>query len=466
MRRIISLLAVPLVIVGLVWLAAVIYLQQSNLEVTGSTLLYGFVIAPLVLVLCWFGGKAIMGILSRKPEAPQVKAVPVQVAQSPAAPASRTLAILSTEVHTSAGDGLDSILAELREGKIRPSLSERFNNQDGLPVMTSLSESLDIESTTTFLDPWLAAAPAEHPGRSDPHKAQRLLALLEVPLLHTLELLQSIPPLAVLSPGAEPPRRPLLVKLFTPAGWEDMLEAWLRQQLVQLDGFNTGFVRADTQRPELQYDALRVTSAFSTDLARMPANSLLLLVSTDSCGTEHCIEELEQAGRLFDGSRQNGRIPGEAAALILSCPADQIPSGFDPIAKLHPAAWGVRQKAVDAGGRTDVELLSTLLSGLLEKHPTNVDDIATVVSDCDQRIHWNAEATALISANLPALDPIMDHLALGRAFGNTGAASSTLALACAAACVRESAKAGFIASVADTSQRSLALLCPWPEATT
>lgn len=466
MRRFISFLAVPFLIVGLVWLAAVVHLQQARIEVTGSTLLYAFVIAPTVLLLCWFGGRALFTARSKKAEASQESSSPGQTVQSSAPARSPVLAILSAEVSSVAGNDLDGLLAGLQQGEIRPALSKHLNTQDGLPVMAALSDALDTESAADFLESWLASAPMEHPARLDPEKARRLLALLEIPWFQTLGLLQNLPPLAATPPSAEPRKRPLFIKLFAAQGWEVMLEAWLHQQLSPLDAFTPGFMRNDAEHPELQHDALRVAGAFNSESGKMPAGSLLILVSCDSHGTEACIAALENDGLLFDGKHQNGSIPGEAAAVVLACPADEMPEGFEALAGLHAAAWGTRQKAVDATGRTDIELLGTLLGGLLDVHAVSADAVAALVSDCDQRSHWTAEAASLISAHLPALDPVADHLALGRALGNTGIASSTLALALAVANVRERKQPGFVASLAHTSHRSLALLRPWPEATT
>lgn len=466
MRKLLGFLLIPALILGLSWFAAVIYLQQSGTEVTGQTLLIGFVALPAVLLACWFGIKALFSALANRSATTQSAAdttndSPASAAASPEVQLP-SLAILSADIHTAGASDPDALLAGLQEGELRPAMSERFVNQDGLPVMASLDDDLDTELAAEFVSQWLSAASDAHPAASDPDRAARMLALLETPVARNLDLLSSIPP-EVQTPhngAAQTAKRPLLIKIFAERGWEDMVEAWLRKQLASLEGFTPGFVRADPERPELQLDALRVSGAFSSELARIPAGSLMMLLACDSRGSETWIERADYDGTLFDARRQHGSIPGEAASVVLIGHAERIPAEIEALAELKPAAWGTRQKAVDAAGRTDVTLLGTLTTQLLDKHQLSADEIGSFVSDCDQRSPWVAEAASLISSTLPALDPVADHLSLGRALGDTGAASSVLALACAAACVREKNMPGLVASVADKTQRSLALLRP------
>lgn len=465
MRRLLGFLAVPVLLLGLTWLVAVIYLQQTGGEVTGQTLLNGFVIAPAVLIACWFGLKGLFSLLSHKPAATASAEPPAQpeAAPGPAAePVQPALAILSAEISTAQSYHIDDLLAGLNDNAIRPALSDRFVDENGLPVMVALREDLDTESVSEFVSQWLLAAADTHPAKEDPDRAHRMLALLDAPVAASLDLLASLPAQTAQSStaGAQAGKRPLLIKIFAERGWEDLVEAWLRKQFAALDGINPGFVRGDPERPELQHDALRVSGAFSSELARIPAASMMMLVACDSHGTDAVIERAGYDGKLFSAGNQNGMIPGEAAAAIVIAPADRVPEGLDVIAELQPAAWGRRQKAVDAGGRTDVELMTRLTASLLEKSSLTADAIGAFVSDCDQRSAWNAEAASLISSMLPGLDPVADHLSLGRALGHTGAAASTLALACAAACVRETNQPGLVASLTDPLQRSLALLRP------
>jgi hypothetical protein len=102
-----------------------------------------------------------------------------------------------------------------------------------------------------------------------------------------------------------------------------------------------------------------------------------------------------------------------------------------------------------------------MLPELLALCEHETKDICILISDCDQRTAWNTESAILMSSSLNELDPFTDHLALGRAFGRTGHASSVLTLAIASAHANAENKPALASSVADPIMRSLAVLQPW-----
>ena len=67
----------------------------------------------------------------------------------------------------------------------------------------------------------------------------------------------------------------------------------------------------------------------------------------------------------------------------------------------------------------------------------------------------------MVSTTFDELDPVADHLAIGLALGDTGYASSTLALALATHAAVMDAKPVVLASVTDSRARSVAILTPW-----
>lgn len=466
MRKYLRLFAVPVLLVALVWILAIIWFQQFPADTSNQALLAGFVLAPLGALVLWFGGKALIGAMTHKAPADPAQTAAAASPETPDVPTRHSLlAILAAEVRTTAGDDPAQLTAALQAGDLQPGLSTRHVNAEGLPVFAGLDDSLDTDSGSAFIEHWMQNAPADHPVHQDPEQAARVLALLAPPLQNALAALGSIPQAATTA-GTEAPQRPVLVKMFVPAVCEDLVEAWLRVQLAELPQFRFGFIRKDPQHPELHHDALRVADAFRKDVANMPAGSLLLLVASDSLGSATHIDQLDASGQLFGSANQQGLIPGEAATAVLACAAEQVPEGLMPLALQQPAAWNTRASALPHGGRADSSTLEALLAVLLEQSGTPGDSIQALVSDCDQRAAWVAESAALISASLPGLDPVADHLPIGRALGCTGSAGSALALACAAGAASASGAPHIAASLADPAQRSLALILPWPETRT
>ncbi|WP_158239205.1 hypothetical protein [Uliginosibacterium sp. TH139] len=468
MQRILGLLLVPFLLVGLIWLATVIYLQQSAAQVDGNALLLHFVYIPLAAVALWFAGKAAFTWLTREPatSASPATAPAAPLAQPAATPIPLPLAILAAEFSTPGGDWAEQVLPELREGKLRPELADDMLNAEGLPVSCARHADLDTEAHQEWLEKWLHSASPEHPSQLEAvADGARLLALLDGPLTRSLDTLAALPPLPLpehTPAGTPPAQRPLLIKLFAPAPWQDMLTAHLRERLTELSGFAIGFIKHDAQRPELHHDPIRVADAFALDLRKNPGSqATLMLVACDSLSNQARIDQLEAEGRLFSASTPDGLVPGESAAILLAAAPSQIPAESEALARLERSAWGARQKPVDARGRTDAELLGRLLPELLEHAGLAASEVCGLSSDCDQRAAWFTEAATLMSTHLPELDPVSDHLSLGRSFGHTGHAGPLLALVMAAHTAQAESRAVLAAALFDPVQRSLAVLRPW-----
>lgn len=472
-RRLLSVLVLPLLIVALVWLAAVIYFQQSGHEIDADGIVLWFVLLPLAavslfLVASW-GWKRL-----RRPPA-VAAAAPAASAAAPVAaedPALRwQLAILAAELHTPAGDSADALLPDLLAGKLQPALSETLLDQDGLPVRASCCADLDTSEARAWVDRYIAAHPDPDHG-ADPDEAARLLTLLGGPLSRTLATLADLPPLPATDPSPAssarnepPPRRPLVTKIFAPAPWLELITSWAREQTANLPGFAFGVVRADAERPELQRDALRVADAFCAGSKGAHAQAVLLLLACDSQISEANISAIEARDMLFAAHNPGGLMPGESAAVVAAMPVGVDHSAPAPLARLHRTASGARQKPVNASGRIEAETLSALTALCLQHTAMPASDIGALVSDCDHRSPWVTESAMLIGNALPELDPVEHHLATGKALGYLGQAQSTMALALAASQVQAETRPVLLACLADAQARSVAALSPWQAAT-
>ncbi len=466
MKRILGLLLVPFLLVGLIWLAAVIYLQQDSAQVDGDVLLLHFVYLPLAAVAVWFTGKMAIAKLKRVPTCSVEQAAPPAAPSCPQqSPPRLPRAILAAELSTPSGDSAELLLPELREGMLRPELSGEIVSAEGLPVCCSRHGTLDTDQHLDWLNNWLLQAAPDHPALSEAQEdGSRLLALLNSPLERCLEVLAALPPLGSVETtpaGTTPPHRTIQIKLFAPPAWQDMLATHIRERLNELSGFAIGFIRHDAQRPELHHDPIRVADAFALDMRNRSGHAFLMLVACDSLSNQARVDQLEAEGQLFSTNTPNGLIPGESAAIVLAAPPAQLTPENVPLASIARSAWGERQSPLTPRGRSDAELLCRILPDLLQQAGTQAGEIDCLSSDCDQRSALFTEAALLMNSLLQALDPVSDHLALGRSFGHTGHAGPLLALVTAAHAAHERGRAVLAASMVDPVQRSLAVLLPW-----
>ncbi|MEC5387275.1 hypothetical protein VVD49_16215 [Uliginosibacterium sp. H3] len=461
--RILGVLGVPVLVVGLLWLGAVIYFQQAETDVSSVDIVIWFALVPLAAVVAWFIGKALHT---------RSKTPPAETAAAPDSPASPEkddrlslqLAILSAEVNTAAGESAADLLGAMRKGDIRPGFNERLFDADGMPVKTSSHDALATDEYLPWVEKWLRSA--DNASDLNPEDGARLLALLDPPLNRTLEVLASLPALTEAGtgthkPSQEPQLRPLATKIFTAPVWQEMISTYVRTQVAQAGGLAFGIVRADADRPELQADAMRVADAFCKASTEAYSSCILMIVACDSLTAQAQVDVLEANGLLFTSANQAGFIPGEGAAVILAAPPALVGADTPPLASLHRAAFGAREKPVDAQGRIDAAHLQELGNATLTNAELQTSSVAGLISDCDHRSPWLTEAAMLINASLSELDPVADHLALGNALGSTGHASSTLALAFAAHAIAIDEKPLLVASLTDKRARSIVALSPW-----
>lgn len=480
--------AFPGLIVGALWLGAIIYFQQTGVEPTSAGLLLWFVFVPLAAVGVWVVGKALVRRLSAAPVA-ATAAPENQVAAQSAARDERLslrLSILAAEVNTPAGESAEDLFGLIHSGGVRPEICADITDAEGMPVKLARCPNLSEQEYLPWVEQWQRTA-----GNGESQAAiqgARLLALLHEPLTRTMDLLASIPPLTKVGasqPGHAAPEtvpRQLVTKVFAPAPWDEMLSAYIRGQVGSVGKFAFGVVRGDPQRPEQQSDVIRVADAFCKSSQDHYAESILMIVACDSLVSPAQIEELEVRSQLFSSRNLSGRVPAEAAAVLVAVPSALATPEITPLASLHRAAYGERAKPVDAAGRPDASLLKQLASAVLlhaddkshadsnaasgSGNDSTTDSapaatVCAIVSDCDHRSDWTTESAMLISDCFEMLDPVADHVAVCSALGNSGHAASALSMAIAAHAAAIEEKNLLLASVADESARSVAMLSPW-----
>jgi hypothetical protein len=463
--RILGVLGVPVLIVGLIWLGAVIYFQQVGGDITNAGIVTWFALAPLATVVVWFVGKALYARSQRPAENaadPAAQGTPPPVEKDNKL--ALRLTVLSAEINTAAGESAPDLMQAMRKGNIQPGFAEHLVDADGMPVKAARHDQLDSEEHLPWVEKWLSST--DNANDLSTEEGARLLALLQAPLARTLDVLSTLPPLPEDSAASrkgnhEKPLRPLVTKIFAPPAWQEMLTAYVRTQVMQAGGFAFGVVRVDAERPELQADAVRIADAFCKASTDIHSNSILMIVACDSLTSQTQVDALEANGLLFTSANQAGLIPGEAAAIFLAAPSALSTGETPPLASLHRAAFGARQKPVDASGRSDATHLQELSRATLSNATLEAVSVAGLISDCDHRSPWLTEAAMLLNASFTELDPVADHLALGNALGSTGHASNTLALTFAAHAIAMDERPVLAASLADRRSRSVVVFSPW-----
>lgn len=458
-------LFMPALIVGVAWFAAVIYFQQAQREIAEGDILLWFGVVPFVAAVAWVLGRTLL----KRINAPLDTAKPGAGDDGPdAVPQSLTLAVLAAEFFTAGGEDLRTLMTGLADNKLHPELDEVLTDGDGHPLRTLKCANLDLDAPRAWVDNWCSTRPeTELTALMDRERAARLIALLTGPVERGVAVLATLSE-ARSAAGLSDARQvcPVVTKVFAPVPWREMLSAYVRERAARMPGLMLGMVRAPDERPseqpDPQHDALRVADAFCAASGSQYAQSALLIIGCDSLVTEQAVSELDRKRILFSAERRPlGRMPGEAAAVLVAIPAAWVVAEVEPIARLHRAGFALRQKPADARGKVDSSTLESVAARAIEVAGLGSDQVACVVSDCDHRGPWLAEVGQLVSQHLPRLDLMTDHWGLSAALGDLGHASAALSLGVAAALVAEREGPVLALSVDDAHERSCLVLDPW-----
>ncbi|GAB4062499.1 hypothetical protein [Uliginosibacterium sediminicola] len=464
--QLLSALWLPTLLTLLAWLGGVIYFQQADVEPTPAELLGGFVLLPLALLL----GYGLLRWSWRHMQARKQAAASADgSAATPAAAASTEdesrflkLQLLLAELHTPAGDDAATLISAMQESSLRPALNLEQLDSEGLPLRMSMDAQLD----TAAAQAWLDRHHTHTPHTLEPARLLRLLAMLDAPLEAAAEVLAQLPVPQVgeprLSGDAQPqPVLPVHARLCVPEAARPIVAAYVRDKFAALPQAAVGLVQDLPAASGHTPDLLQVVDAFCQGSTREYADAVLLIVASDSLVDESSLAALEASNTLYTARTPLGKVPGEAAAVILAvAPALAARSPCDVLAQVHRVAAGVRQKPLSASGRVEASTLESLSALALQAARVEAAQIAALFSDCDHRANWQLEAASLISSSLPELDPVEQHLATGSALGNLGEAHAAVAMALAARHVAEHSNPVLLACMHDVQWRSLTTLSP------
>ncbi len=454
MSRILKTGLLLALVFGVVWLAVIIWWQESRTLPTGVDIgLYLFAL-PLALIAAVWGGARI--VRARR----EARAAPAQPAQDAAAqtaepaPEAASLRLLASAASAAMGSEPAAIHAALAAQQ-RPDLDPSFKNVQGFPVFSARAPQLDTDALRT------AAREAGAPAAALDEERLRAAALLA----EVVEALSREARGIVLSQG-EPQRDDawpqLQLELLLPADWPEAVRdhaanqalaaaAWPASRTIQRLHAAQGALACDGLLRQLAQEPLTARSA-----------TLRLVAVADSYIDAARVQEWDAAGKLMSNTNPQGQVPGEAAAgllLDLAPPAPgATPAPAESALSLTLSAQAPRAVGADSRGARHEPRLTELATQFLEQHGQPADAIAALVSDADHRGSRPLETAGLASELFPALDPNQDCLAVGSGCGHTGAAAHLLTVAVAGAACAQAGAPVLALMTQDPALRTLVLV--------
>ncbi|ALM84297.1 hypothetical protein ASB57_16145 [Bordetella sp. N] len=490
---------------GVVWLAVIIWWQETHALPSAVDIAMFLVVLPLVLLsLGWLGLRAARAARAPKPQADATQ-IPAQTATAARTVTAR-LALLGVAVRTAAGASAASTRAALAE-QGRPELDPQLKDARGFPVFGARVATLDTNELRLRAQATDAPLDAQD---DEPLRATALLrAVLEEarnqavdhavfkhmpggpseqdtdwPMLHVDLML----------PGAwEAPARDHAAKAaaealrgMTSAGvpWPASRIAVITHEVTDDSTVPAHLYTVATRTAEAQAEAERIRAeaerAQAAANAAQPATQapaaqpsffngngrrqavpaaqpdpLRIVAAADSYISQSRASAWQRQRRLMTSEQPQGLVPGEAAAALLL--ATTPAAGQEQyVAMLAPYAR--RAVSADARGAAADPAVPGLAQTLLQEQGLAADSLAALVSDGDHRGSRPIETLQLAAAVSPHLDPNQDCLATGNLCGHVGAVAPLLALALAVDASQEHNAPVLTALTQDSMLRGIAVV--------
>lgn len=354
--------------------------------------------------------------------APQETATPGLPASAASSPTRRPdTFLIAFALQCAHGTDPAQVLDASREG-CTPPLDDHLRDTHGFPVFAARVADLSPEELDEALNDHSADM-----RRTDREEDGRALAMLHTTLPRALdEIAESI----ALDPAAIRD-----VFWLSDRDWPDEhqagLVAWLRREHLA----PRGIAPAEVRLRHLQDDAhaFEIIDELIANLNRQESPAIVLVMGAASHVGEGTIATWEAGSQLFTANTQDGRIPGEAAAvLLLANPAGAAFVGRLPSPRLSHAASARSAPPGAAGAKTDGSLLGSLIDAILADTRLDAAHIANVLADADHRAPVAKELLRTLSERFPALEPLSDTLSLGTATGFASPIGGLVTLLCAA----------------------------------
>lgn len=433
-----------LVLFAVVWLAVIIWWQESRTLPTGVDIgLYLFALPLALLGAFWAGARIVRA--ARSPKAAPAQARTEAPAEAPASPAE--LRLIAVAARAAAGADVAAISEALAEQK-RPELDAELKTPQGFPIFAARVPDMD--------DMALYAVAREQGAPPDALAAAtlRVTALLaDIARALTHDAHSRVTELDVPAREEDWPR--LRFDVLMPADWSEAA----RQRALAAVRAAAG-VWPDARIDAAEHPArdamaadllLRQLAAGPRDAKAEPQWRIVL--AGDGYIDAEQVAHWSSASTLLTHANPQGRVPGEAAAGLLLAPPD---AEADLRVTLSPVLQ--RQKSADARGAQAEAPLVDLARDLLETAKVAPDSVAHIISDADHRGSRPLEPLTVASQLFTHLDAAKDCQSVGLACGHTGAAASLLALAVAGETCMQFDQPVLTLTLQDPALRSAALV--------
>jgi hypothetical protein len=472
--------ALLLAVACLVWVGVLWRWQAARHRMdAGDIVLYLAVLPVVVFALVLAARWAVVGALARQDArtagaAPEAAGDALVAGPDAAAPAAAGLAeadwhLLGAWTHTAAGTDPDGLMAAAASGWPRPVPDGQLRDDEGLPVMTARAANLTAQALEAELrgdrDP-----SAADPFEPLPERAIRALSSLAIPLE---ELVSALTDRAARWHGgadAEGGHPAPAVRMLAawPTDWSDAAcaaaQAWLERRMCGPLAEWLPPARWSIEGRRMSGGELLAAAGRMLETLRLQArDDPVVLVACHSDLDEAALRTLADRGALFHAERRP-KLPmaGEGAA-VLALAARAWPSSVDDGAlavRLSPPVLLRRATSIDAPGRTATAETVRLVERCLAAAGVQGAVIAALASDADRHTARATELFAVTLALLPGLDALEDVRLAGAVTGRLEAAAPLIALALAAAQVRETGRPAVALSLADPHGRMAAVLRP------
>lgn len=376
-------------------------------------------------------------------------------------------------LHTSAAPDAAGTAAALAGGKHRPQLDASLLDPDGLPVLSGRAEGVD-EAVGAVRAAWTPLALPENLTAAQAARKQVESLDAQAPWLRAsaLLLLQWHAALDQLDQTLPPPRSDapvprniprLAVRCGVPAQWpqgqRSLVEQWLLQSLKQRRAELAGVAAVTVQPLESGEDLLSAGEQQLVLWRREQIDGLLLLLSADSTIDELQLQHWSAAQQLLSGTRNEGRVPGEAAAGVMLATGAWA-GATDDKPRVQRLALMRRDKSADAAGRISSDIAERALADCLKAAQLPNDKLAAVASDADLRPRTVRELHGALRPVAEHLQADEDVLNIGTACGDLGIARPLCLLSLAAAHAAQLKQPVAALSVASAHERLALLVLP------
>ncbi len=427
MGRLLKKSLLVLALFAVVWLAVIIWWQESRTLPTGVDIgLYLFALPLAVLGALWLGARAVRAARAPKPEplasAPAADEAPAALAK---------LRIVAVAARAAAGPDAAGIAEALAEQQ-RPELDPELKTLQGFPVFAARVPQLDD------VELYAAARERGAPAEALATAGLRATALLaDIAATLTNDAHRRVTELDV--PARDEDWPLLRFDIVLPASWPQAARERARAQVLAAAG-----VWPDTRVSATEHGArdamavdllLRELASASGSAADAPTWRIVL--AADGYVDQDLVAQWDADAMLLTHANPQGRVPGEAAAGVLLGQAHSTSTAdaTDVHVALSPVTH--RQKPADARGAQAEPALADLTRDLVQRAAIAPDSVIHVISDADHRGSRQLEALNVASQLFEHLDSAKDCHAVGVACGHTGVAASLLTLAVASeACMQ------------------------------